>query len=161
MKDTSSTPITCFFVTGISTCVSRSCSNAPTPTSQTSCENHLAGKCGWNGLACVILGDCNSYIPTGGSDIVKKTICETLINVDPTPKKCTFTTGITTCVNRTCLNIVSPTSSNDCAQWLSSCQWNGKYCESTSNFPNYTPFGIDPAAKTARCGTLTDGAVFP
>lgn len=69
----------------------------------------------------MVLGNCNSYTPTGGSDTIKKTICDALKNGDSTPEKCTFITGTSTCVNRTCENIVTPTSNTDCIQWIAKC----------------------------------------
>ena len=75
-----------------------------------------------------------------------------MLTNDQTPKKCTFVSGGTTCVDRTCDNIVSPISSDDCYRWIDKCQWNGRFCETTPPCSAYSTTGVKNGTKNSICG---------
>lgn len=63
---------------------------------------------------------------------------------------------MSTCTDKTCSNIPYANSNTDCSQWLDTCQWNGKFCETTKACTGYTPFGASDIERKSVCSGLKD-----
>lgn len=87
-------------------------------------------------------------------------MCEEL--TDTSNNKCAYVvnSGTTACVPRTCDNISStPTSIDNCKNWLPTCTYIDSKCVLEDVCGNYTPAGVDNTDKSTYCNTIlnTDG----
>lgn len=124
-----STSVRCKFTTGDTACVDGVCADKTNAVSAADCAG-----CRYIGVAACVAANTNctgySVSALSGGDSEKLAICNALTT--DTDVYCTFVTtspATTTCVARTCANIVSPvTSDAQCKKWLATCTFTGSAC---------------------------------
>ncbi|CAD8087924.1 unnamed protein product [Paramecium sonneborni] len=104
----------CWWIGGFS-CVDKQCSQDSTSTSDEACKQFLTG-CVSKGIGCIEKTElCTTY--QGNEDQCQKFNG----NEQPCIRK-------NNCMNRRCSDVISPTSQDQCINYLSTCRFNGSIC---------------------------------